>query len=945
MTHIPSPCQARYFAEELNLKRQGGTLDNMISTLAGAKVDLNPHQINAALFAFQSPLSQGVLLADEVGLGKTIEAGIVIAQYIAERKKRILLIVPASLRNQWRMELEEKFCIQSLIIESKNYNSILKNEHKSPFDQESKIVICSYNFAAGKAEAIEKTSFDLIVIDEAHRLRNVYKSENKIGNKLKQALCKRKKILLTATPLQNNLMELYGLVSLIDERVFSSPKGFKEKYINAKDSAVSRHFLKEKLTPLCLRTLRKQVTEYISYTKRLAILTEYEPTTEEEELYNRISEYLRSPNLYALPKSQRQLMTLILRKLLASSSFAISGTIDALIKRLEDMLRDADTTLELNDYDVSDETSDEAEACSDQQADTDQNKEAIAAELELLRKYSAAAKNIKRNSKGDNLLTALKRGFELTEKLGGRRKAVIFTESRRTQEYLFNLLSENGYKDKIAFLNGSNTDDGSHQIYDSWKRRHKTDDAVSGSKSADLKAAIVEEFRDRAEILIGTEAAAEGINLQFCSLVVNYDMPWNPQRIEQRIGRSHRYGQKNDVVVLNFVNRKNAADMRVYELLDKKFKLFEGLFGSSDEVLGTIESGVDFEKRIAAIYQDCRSTAEIESAFDQLQEEYKDKIDAGMEQARQTLLENFDEEVVSLLKVRGEETQTKLSTFERRLYYFILTACQDILTPLDNKSRFRFVTTGKTCCINWKECEQSGEIFLHKETSAIAARLNEIMTQNIKNTKLIFDYSCSGRIISYLENHLGASGTIVLKKLISNGYERQEFLILQGEFNDGTEIEREMLEKLFELNSTQVQCATAVPLELQESVELEIEQDLRAIDKTNREYYLSECDKLDSWGEEMKEKIQVELEALEREIKEKTKELREGGELLELEKLIKLQDEITSLKKRRKKKREEIYDDEEEVEAEVARLQDEIKQKMKAISTVQDIFSVTFELR
>ena len=945
MTHFTMRCQARYFAEELTLKRQGGTLDNMISTLAGAKVDLNPHQINAALFAFQSPLSQGVLLADEVGLGKTIEAGIVIAQYVAERRRRILLIVPASLRNQWRMELEEKFGLHALILESKSYKTLLKKEHKSPFDQDSSIIICSYNFAALKSEVIENIPFDLIIIDEAHRLRNVYKPENKTGNKLKQALNKHKKILLTATPLQNNLMELYGLISLIDERVFSSARGFKEKYINAKESTVSRHFLKEKLTPLCLRTLRKQVTEYVSYTKRLAILTEYDPTAEEEELYNKISEYLRSPKLYALPKSQRQLMTLILRKLLASSSFAISGTIDTLIARLNDVLRDKEETLLLKDYDVLDETSDEAGDGSEQENAAELDKEAIADELKRLENYSALAKSIKRNSKGENLLMALKRGFELAGELGGCRKAVIFTESRRTQEYLFNLLSENGYRDKIVFLNGTNSDKDSQTIYQEWKRRHDGDEAMSGSKSADLKAAIVEEFRDRAEILIGTEAAAEGINLQFCSLVVNYDMPWNPQRIEQRIGRCHRYGQKNDVVVLNFVNRKNAADMRVYELLDKKFKLFEGLFGSSDEVLGTIESGVDFEKRIAAIYQDCRSTAEIEAAFDQLQEDYKEQIDVGIEQARQTLLENFDEEVVCLLKIRGEETQTKLSAFERRLYYFIVTACKDILTPLDDKSRFRSAVTGKTCCINWKECERSGEIFLHKEMPAIASRLTDIMTQDIKDTKLIFDYSGSGRMISYLENRLGAKGTIVLKKLISEGFERQELLILQGEFSDGTKIERALLEKLFELNSSQEECEMTVPIELQKSVELEIEQGLHSIDKTNREYYLSECDKLDSWGEEMKEKIQLELETLEREIKEKTKELREGGELFELEELIKLQDEIVSLKKRRRKKRAEIYDDEEEVETEVARLQNEIKQKMKTTSTVQDIFSVTFELR
>ena len=134
-----------------------------------------------------------------------------------------------------------------------------------------------------------------------------------------------------------------------------------------------------------------------------------------------------------------------------------------------------------------------------------------------------------------------------------------------------------------------------------------------------MRSALVDYFRDEGRIMIATEAGAEGINLQFCSLVVNYDLPWNPQRIEQRIGRCHRYGQKHDVVVVNFLNRKNEADQRVFELLSEKFQLFEGVFGASDEVLGAIESGVDFEKRIADIYQHCRQTEEIKAAFDQLQ--------------------------------------------------------------------------------------------------------------------------------------------------------------------------------------------------------------------------------------------------------------------------------------------------------------------------------------
>lgn len=166
---------------------------------------------------------------------------------------------------------------------------------------------------------------------------------------------------------------------------------------------------------------------------------------------------------------------------------------------------------------------------------------------------------------------------------------------------------------------------------------------------------MIEYFRDTADIMIATESAAEGVNLQFCSLVINYDLPWNPQRIEQRIGRCHRYGQKNDVVVINFINKRNYADVRVHELLDEKFSLFKGVFGSSDEVLGTVESGVDFERRILEIYQQCRTVEEIEQEFNRLQKELEDKIKRSLQKARDTLFENFDADVHERLKLSVNE--------------------------------------------------------------------------------------------------------------------------------------------------------------------------------------------------------------------------------------------------------------------------------------------------
>jgi superfamily II DNA/RNA helicase len=174
--------------------------------------------------------------------------------------------------------------------------------------------------------------------------------------------------------------------------------------------------------------------------------------------------------------------------------------------------------------------------------------------------------------------------------MGAAQKAVVFTESRRTQQYLKSFLEANGYSGRILTFNGTNSEPEATAIYQRWVEANRESGRATGSRVVDIRTALIEHFRDEAQIMIATEAAAEGINLQFCSLVVNYDLPWNPQRIEQRIGRCHRYGQRHDVVVINFLNQRNAADLRVYEILEEKFNLFNGVFGASDEVLGSIES-------------------------------------------------------------------------------------------------------------------------------------------------------------------------------------------------------------------------------------------------------------------------------------------------------------------------------------------------------------------
>jgi len=444
------------------------------------------------LFAFRSPLSKGALLADEVGLGKTIEAGLVISQKWAERKRRILIITPSNLRKQWHQELSEKFFLPAMILEAKSYNASIRSGRFRPFEITDSIVICSYQFARNKASDVANTPWDLVVIDEAHRLRNVYKPSNLIANTLKLALASKPKLLLTATPLQNSLLELYGLVSFIDEHTFGDLKSFREQFANLSQEQVFQT-LKARLKPICHRTLRRQVTQYIPFTKRLPLVEEFTPEEGEDRLYTLVSEYLQRDNLQALPASQRMLMTLVLRKLLASSTYAIAGALESISNRLKDRLgkKEPDQSIEEQldeDYEALDETAEEWTEESTAESISDTDRAAIEAEIADLDSFAKLATSITHNAKGKALIKALGVAFAKAREMGSEEKAIIFTESRKTQSYLLRVLADSPFAEGIVLFNGSNTDEQSKLIYAAWLERHAGSDRVTGSKSADMRS-------------------------------------------------------------------------------------------------------------------------------------------------------------------------------------------------------------------------------------------------------------------------------------------------------------------------------------------------------------------------------------------------------------------------------------------------------------------------
>jgi hypothetical protein len=954
--------QAKYFAHDLTRRGPSG-LDRLSMSLFDAAVDLNPHQIEAALFALQSPLSKGVLLADEVGLGKTIEAGIVLCQFWAERKRRLLVLCPASIRKQWALELAEKFNLPVVVLDARGYREA-KRAGRPPL-AENAIVVMSFHFANRLRDELKAVAWDLVVIDEAHKLRNAYRPSNKVGQGIRWATEDCRKLLLTATPLQNSLVELYGLSTLIDEHLFGDVNSFRSLYATAGSSLDA---LWQRLAGFCKRTLRNQVTEYIRYTERHAITRPFQPTDDEHALYEAVSAFLQRPDSYALPQRQRHLTALILRKLLASSSQAIAATLDTLRWRLESLHdpqagSDPEFTERLVEgEEIEDELLDEILAESDEPegaaaAPVNIDRQKLREEIDILQRLATRARGIGIDTKTRTLLKALDIGFEQMAGTGAARKAVLFTESRRTQDYLKTFLESHGYGGQVVLFNGTNSGSEATAIYEQWTEKNRESGRASGSRAIDVRTALIEHFRDEATILLATEAAAEGVNLQFCSLVVNYDLPWNPQRIEQRIGRCHRYGQKHDVVVVNFLNERNAADQRVLELLAEKFKLFDGVFGASDEVLGAIESGVDFENRILAIYQECRTPAEIDAAFRQLQAEMDEQIRTRLDDTRRKLFEYFEEDVHQRLRLQLADTQAQLDRVGKRFWSvtrFMLDGRarfddRALAFDLDQPPRAD-IPKGRYHLIS-KSQPRAGDdgdqhsVFLYR----ISHPLGEHVVDSAKalptpTARLVFDVTHHATRVRVVEALRGQGGYLTLARLVIDSYEREEYLLFSGFDATGAALDQETMEKLFAC-AAHVEggdgISDTVVLRLAAESERHAQATIsRSLERNSRHFHEAR-EKLEKWADDMVLSAEKALADTKEQIKALRRQARQATTL---EEQHQIQEKTQKLERQQRRQRQEIFKVEDEIMDKRDALVESLERRLAQRRESQTLFTIRWEV-
>lgn len=911
-----TPHQAKYYAHQLLCQKSGD--ERLSQALFEAQVDLQPHQIDAALFALENPLREGVLLADEVGLGKTIEAGLVLCQLWAERKRRLLVVCPAALRKQWQAELREKFSLPSLVLDK----AVLKQQNRSLTDfltsqAGRQVLVVSYEFAAKCAAEINAAGWNLVVFDEAHKLRNVYKSGSKQTQTLLNAFAGSQKLLLSATPLQNSLMEFYGLSLFLDEHLFGSKKEFQKCFINRGDTDE----LRTRLSPYVKRTLRKDVLEYIRYTRRHTITQNYRLNDDEYALYMAVSDFLAKGESYALPKRQRHLTGLVLRKLLASSTPALSGTLGVIRQRLDTMQKTAQRPSE-SLFAALDEDLEGWEAFDDEENDSDAEPidfKLLAAEIAEMDGFIKHARALTHDSKAQALLQALKTGFQKMQEADAADKAVIFTESVRTQEYLFEFLGKNGYEGQIVLFSGDNKHPDSQWRYKAWLDKNAGSPHHTGSPAVDKRTALIDAFKNQTKIMIATESAAEGVNLQFCSLLINYDLPWNPQRIEQRIGRCHRYGQKSDVVVINFLNTRNDADRRVLELLTDKFKLFDGVFGASDEILGRISDDLDFEKRILAIYDNCRTPEAITAAFDRLQKEMEDSIAATRNLAEERLLQYFDTDVHERFKTRLQQTRKRLDDFQRWFWLASRFALNNYAAFNPQSYRFDLKTAPEPhlhlgVYSLLKDSGENETAALHRPNTDLGQWcIDQCKTADTPNAEITFNYGgYSGGKISILAQNQGKSGWLSVEKIkIHSQADAFETLLFTARTDDGEWLDDDFCQKLLLLGTKRTDRAQAIPSDITQSAKLRCDSFFAQYQEQNNRYYYDRVLQFDRWAEDQKAILGNELE----EIKTKIKTIKRERNLAQnTAELAQYENQIRKLEQQKRHLRNTLDDKEDEID-------------------------------
>jgi uncharacterized membrane-anchored protein YhcB (DUF1043 family) len=831
LTH---PIQRRFAAEDLVRRRRSDEHARTASSQRQGRIDPNPHQVDAVMFALGRLTEGGCILADEVGLGKTIEAGLVLAQLRAEGKRRLLIIVPKPLIGQWQTELFTLFGIEASI----------GSAHPDAFDGTGVFLVGRELAGTETVSRILASGepFDLVVIDEAHELfagiyrrydrRGDYKEESKdalIAQRVRDAIGGAPVLLLTATPIQNSLAELWGLVQYVEPTgtLLGNLDTFRRVFCPSDDATIAEDLddeLRRRMSSVCQRTLRRQAQEFLErpFVQRSCRLFEYSMQPDERALYDDVTRWLLEPDLVAFSGGSRHLLLLGFHRRMASSTAALAASLERVCARLDRFAHgDSVDDVAIREFlaDLEEDADDlDAEATATPASQSDPGR--ARTELERVRTFAGRARRLGPGAKAAALLQALRQIAD--------RKVLVFTESIATQDFLFDLLVANGFAPTdVTLFRGTNDSARATQALDRWLTESPPREKVS--RDIAVRLALVHEFKTRSRVMIATEAGAKGLNLQFCDVVVNYDLPWNPQRIEQRIGRCHRYGQEHDVTVVNFFSTDNEADRLTFEILARKLDLFGRVLDSSDHVLhepatDTPEAiagslGFAIERELQRIHEQARSKEQIVRELEGLRDDVdarRRSVEDGWRRAASLIQSRLDEDVQHVFRRIRDDLPKSLAGIDRAVDR-VVTAYLETRGIQHRRSeregRILLEVDGRRFVIGSAKGLEGVEP-LHLGHSVVADAIEDARRASVGMNGIRIN---TGPASPRLREMRGRRGRLVLAKVSYAGFEPVDRLIILAEV-DRKMIDPELARELFALpmEAAPSEAASDIPDELLE---------------------------------------------------------------------------------------------------------------------------------
>ncbi len=591
--------QAYYYATKLKEIERDNIISSIIST---SNMEVYPHQIASAIFGLKrffdfgkinfDHKKNGVILCDEGGLGKTFTAMLIISTRYTLGDK-IIVVVPNALMFEWVEVFENSFNIPYVVLDGKE--SIENFQY-----EKEEVIITNFTTIKEQKSLFSSLNFDITVIDEAHKLKSG-KGESLLYDCIKNISKDSFKILLTATPIQNSILDIYNLAKLIDENLFEDEDSFYSRYHKKQENYEE---LSKKIKKIAFRTLRQEVADYINIPNRLSMSIEYSYNENELKLYKLLQSYLELEEKEAFPKMDKYDLTLMMTKFFSSSPNAFLGLIEGVQNRLLDNQKDKPYFDEM---------------------------------IKLCSKITHSAKFEVFETILDKTLKELK-FKKINEKI------IIFTEYRKTLEFLYTSLNKGKYKGKVLTFHSKNS-----------------------------KEDIKSKFQNDYKILITTDIGSDGFNFNFGSAVINYDLPYNILKIEQRANRIHRIGQKGESIVVNLFNYENFYDVRILELIKKRILQFNSIIGSSDNFIGDFISLDTFNGKLKNV----KTYDEIEKEFIIKQEDNKNKIKNVEELSNHFLYTSFSKEVRDNVTLSPKVVEDNTKYLKENLWEFTKAFFQD----------------------------------------------------------------------------------------------------------------------------------------------------------------------------------------------------------------------------------------------------------------------------